>query len=172
MSDDLVGKVRRPSARHGLTFEAKIISRESGQATKIFMTVGLWSKYLDTAPEGAQERTKQPYEVFIRLSKQGSTLAGFVDSIAILISTSLQNGADLKDLCHSLINQRFEPMGSTDDPEVPSCSSVSDYIARRLAMSFLEKDDLVEIGMLTLDGNKVDPIQATDPKRWGEEHAE
>jgi ribonucleoside-diphosphate reductase alpha chain len=86
-------------------------------------------------------------EVFIRMAKQGSTLAGLLDTFAIAISTALQYGVPLKKLCHKFIYARFEPMGFTTNPDIQIATSISDYIFRYLALRFLSPEELAEFGM-------------------------
>jgi ribonucleoside-diphosphate reductase alpha chain len=76
-------------------------------------------------------------EVFIRIGKQGSTLGGLLDAVSILTSIGLQSGVPLEVFVSKFINMRFEPLGLTDDPELPAVTSVLDYVFRRLALDFL-----------------------------------
>ena len=89
-----------------------------------------------------------PGEIFITMSKQGSTLAGFMDSFALAISIGLQYGVPLKVWISKYINTKFEPMGWTDNPDIPVAKSVMDYLARWLAMKFLSDEDLKDLGRL------------------------
>lgn len=86
-------------------------------------------------------------EIFIRMSKQGSTLSGLLDAFAITISISLQYGVPLKNLAQKFIHSRFEPAGFTDNPEIKIATSIIDYIFRYLALRFLSADDLSEFGL-------------------------
>ena len=86
-------------------------------------------------------------EIFIRMSKQGSTLAGLLDSFAIAISIALQYGVPLKELISKFIHMRFEPMGITNNPEIPMASSIVDYIFKYLAYRFLTPEELKELGL-------------------------
>lgn len=83
----------------------------------------------------------QPGEVFIKMSKQGSTLGGVMDSLAILISMSLQYGVPLSVLVRKFIHSKFEPSGMTQNPKIPIASSIIDYIFRWLALEFLPEDE-------------------------------
>jgi ribonucleoside-diphosphate reductase alpha chain len=87
----------------------------------------------------------------MRIAKQGSTLAGFMDALAISISHGLQYGVPLKDYVRSFTSMAFAPLGLTDDPEIPTASSVVDYIFRRLALSYLSFDDRVELDLASID---------------------
>jgi ribonucleoside-diphosphate reductase alpha chain len=92
-----------------------------------------------------------PGEIFMRIAKQGSTLAGFMDALAISISHGLQYGVPLKDYVRSFTSTAFAPYGLTDDPEIPTASSIVDYIFRRLALSYLSFDDRVELDLASID---------------------
>jgi len=83
-----------------------------------------------------------PGELFIKMSKEGSTLSGFMDGLALSISIGLQYGVPLKALVDKLSNTRFEPSGFTENPAIPYSSSVLDYIARWLGSKFLSLDYL------------------------------
>jgi ribonucleoside-diphosphate reductase alpha chain len=86
-------------------------------------------------------------EIFIRMSKQGSTLAGLLDAFAIAVSIALQYGVPLKELANKFIYMRFEPMGVTNNQEIPIASSIIDYIFKYLAYKFLTPEELQEIGL-------------------------
>jgi len=86
-------------------------------------------------------------EIFIRMSKQGSTLAGLLDSFAIAVSIALQYGVPLRELISKFIHMRFEPMGITNNPEIPMASSIVDYIFKYLAYRFLTPEELKELGL-------------------------
>ncbi len=76
-------------------------------------------------------------EIFLRLGKQGSTLAGLTEAFSIVTSLALQHGVPLELITARLRGLRFEPAGLTDDTEIPEVTSVMDYIARRLAADFV-----------------------------------
>ena len=76
-------------------------------------------------------------EVFLKMSKQGSTLAGMMDAFSIAVSVGLQYGVPLETYVSKFTNMRFEPAGMTDDPDVRMAQSIVDYIFRRLALDFL-----------------------------------
>ncbi|WP_328461275.1 vitamin B12-dependent ribonucleotide reductase [Actinoplanes sp. NBC_00393] len=88
-------------------------------------------------------------EVFLKMSKQGSTLAGVMDAFSVAISIGLQYGVPLETFVSKFTNMRFEPAGMTDDPDVRMASSVMDYIFRRLALDFLPYDTRAELGIFT-----------------------
>jgi len=75
-------------------------------------------------------------EIFLRLGKQGSTLAGLAEAFSIVTSLALQHGVPLELIAERLRGLRFEPAGLTDDQEIPEATSVMDYLARRLAADF------------------------------------
>jgi ribonucleoside-diphosphate reductase alpha chain len=106
-------------------------------------------------------------EVFLKLGKQGSTLAGVMDAFSMAISVSLQYGVPLEKWVEKFTNMRFEPAGITDDPDIRMASSVMDYIFRRLALDYLPYEQRAELGILTADErtaqlNGEDPASATD----------
>ena len=88
-------------------------------------------------------------EVFLKMSKQGSTLAGVMDAFSIAISIGLQYGVPLETYVSKFVNMRFEPAGMTDDPDVRMASSVMDYIFRRLALDYLPYEQRAELGIFT-----------------------
>lgn len=128
------GAVRRelPRVRNSKTFSFKVADSHG------YMTVG---EYDDGTPG----------EVFMRLGKQGSTLAGFIDAFAISVSHGLQYGVPLKDHVKSYISMTFAPSGITDDSEIRTASSLVDYMFRRLALSYLSFDDRLELGLASID---------------------
>lgn len=86
-------------------------------------------------------------EMFVRMAKQGSTLAGLLDSFAISISLALQYGVPLKSLADKFVYSRFEPAGVTENPDIKIASSIVDYIFRYLSLRFLTDDELSDFGM-------------------------
>ena len=88
-------------------------------------------------------------EVFLKLGKQGSTLAGVMDAFSMAISVGLQYGIPLESYVAKFTNMRFEPAGLTDDPDIRIASSVMDYIFRRLALDHLPYEDRAELGILS-----------------------
>jgi hypothetical protein len=93
----------------------------------------------------------RPGEIFLKVAKQGSTLAGIMDAFAISVSHGLQYGVPLRAFVDMFTNMRFEPAGITDDPDIRLASSLVDYIFRRLAVEYLPYDDRAELGILTVD---------------------
>ncbi len=81
-----------------------------------------------------------PGEIFIKMSKEGSTLSGVMDTLALSLSMNLQYGVPLEVLCEKLAHTRFEPMGMTTNREIPMVKSMMDYLGRWMALKFLSKD--------------------------------
>jgi ribonucleoside-diphosphate reductase alpha chain len=126
-----------PRRRTSRTFEFRVAD------CKGFVTVG----------EFADGR---PGEIFLRISKQGSTLAGIMDAFAISVSYGLQYGVPLRVYVETLTNTRFEPAGMTDDPDLRIASSILDYIFRRLAVDYLSFEERAELNILTT-GERTQP---------------
>jgi len=128
----VVGAVRErlPKRRRSNTFKFRVADCEG------YVTVG---EYEDS----------RPGEVFIKVSKQGSTLAGIMDAFSISISLGLQHGVPLSTYVAKYTNVKFEPAGITDDPELRIATSLVDYIFRRLALDYLAYEERVELGVLS-----------------------
>jgi ribonucleoside-diphosphate reductase alpha chain len=90
-------------------------------------------------------------EIFVKLGKQGSTLAGVMDAFSMSISVGLQYGIPLEFYVSKFSNLRFEPAGMTDDPDVRIATSVMDYLFRRLALDHLPYDKRVQLGIFSAD---------------------
>jgi ribonucleoside-diphosphate reductase alpha chain len=90
----------------------------------------------------------QPGEIFITMSKEGSTISGLMDSFATAISIALQYGVPLRGLVDKFSHMRFEPSGFTKNPDIPMAKSIMDYIFRWLATKFLDGDAQWEIGVV------------------------
>src|SRR3954454_914613 len=90
-------------------------------------------------------------EVFLKLGKQGSTLAGVMDAFSIGISLALQHGVPLETYIQKFTNMRFEPAGMTDDPDIRIAQSVMDYIFRRLALDHLPVEKRAGLGIFTAE---------------------
>jgi ribonucleoside-diphosphate reductase alpha chain len=88
-------------------------------------------------------------EVFLKLGKQGSTLAGVMDAFSIAVSIGLQYGVPLETYVQKFTNVSFEPAGLTDDPDVRMAKSLMDYIFRRLALDYLPYDTRAYLGIHT-----------------------
>ena len=133
--DRVVVKTMRrklPRVRNSKTYKFQIADLEG------YFTVG---EYEDGTPG----------EVFINVSKQGSTLSGLMDSFAISVSHGLQYGVPLKSYVHTLRGASFAPSGITKDPDLRTASSITDYIVRRMALDYLSFDDRLELGLASLD---------------------
>ena len=90
-------------------------------------------------------------EVFLKLGKQGSTLAGVMDAFSMAISISLQYGVPLETYVSKFTNMQFEPAGMTDDPDIRMSKSIIDYIFRRLALDYLPFDERAALGIYTAE---------------------
>jgi ribonucleoside-diphosphate reductase alpha chain len=88
-------------------------------------------------------------EIFLKLGKQGSTLAGVMDAFSIAVSIGLQYGVPLETYVQKFTNSRFEPAGMTDDPDIRMAQSMMDYIFRRLALDYLPVDIRAAYGIFT-----------------------
>ncbi|MEQ4720000.1 vitamin B12-dependent ribonucleotide reductase [Nonomuraea sp. B19D2] len=88
-------------------------------------------------------------EVFLKMSKQGSTLAGVMDAFSVAISIGLQYGVPLETYMSKFVNMRFEPAGMTDDPDIRMATSVMDYIFRRLALDHLPYEERAALGIFS-----------------------
>ncbi|MCK0090311.1 vitamin B12-dependent ribonucleotide reductase [Rhodococcus sp. F64268] len=121
---------RLPRTRNSRTFEFRVAD------CKGFVTIG---EYDDG----------RPGEMFLRVSKQGSTLAGIMDAFSMAVSYGLQYGVPLRTFVRAFTSTRFEPAGITDDPDLRIASSILDYIFRRLAVDYLETDERMELGVRT-----------------------
>ena len=121
---------RMPRDRRSRTFEFRVAD------CKGFVTVG---EYEDG----------RPGEVFLRVSKQGSTLAGIMDALAISLSHGLQYGVPLRTFVETFTGMRFEPAGMTDDPEIRIATSIMDYLFRKLAVIYLSYEDRSSLGIFT-----------------------
>jgi ribonucleoside-diphosphate reductase alpha chain len=109
-------------------------------------------------------------EVFLKLGKQGSTLAGVMDAFSIAVSIGLQYGVPLETFVEKFTNLRFEPAGMTDDADIRMAQSMMDYIFRRLALDYLPFEQRAAMGLYTsaeraaaLDnGGEYAPIASAD----------
>jgi ribonucleoside-diphosphate reductase alpha chain len=90
-------------------------------------------------------------EVFLKLGKQGSTLAGVMDAFSISLSIALQHGVPLETYIQKFTNMRFEPAGMTDDPDIRIAQSVMDYIFRRLALDHLPAETRATLGIFSAE---------------------
>ena len=111
-------------------------------------------------------------EVFLKLGKQGSTLAGVMDAFSIAVSIGLQYGVPLETFVEKFANQRFEPAGMTDDADIRMAQSVMDYIFRRLALDYLPFESRSSLGVYSaaeraraLESGEYSADQKTESKK-------
>ncbi len=90
-----------------------------------------------------------PGEIFVSMSKQGSTISGLMDSFATAISYALQYGVPIQFLVDKFAHMRFEPSGFTKNPQIPYAKSIIDYLFRWLAAKFLDEQARNEVGVVT-----------------------
>jgi ribonucleoside-diphosphate reductase alpha chain len=107
-------------------------------------------------------------ELFLKLGKQGSTLAGVMDAFSMAISISLQYGVPLEKWVEKFTNMRFEPAGITDDPDIRIASSVLDYVFRRLALDHLPYETRADMGILSASERSAQ-LAGEDPATLAEE---
>jgi ribonucleoside-diphosphate reductase alpha chain len=107
-------------------------------------------------------------EVFLKLGKQGSTLAGVMDAFSMAISVGLQYGIPLDSYVAKFTNMRFEPAGLTDDPDIRLATSVMDYIFRRLALDHLPYAERAELGILSA-AERAAEVAGEDPAALGDD---
>ena len=100
-------------------------------------------------------------EIFVKMSKQGSTLSGVMDAFSMAISIALQYGVPLETYVSKFVNMRFEPSGMTDDPDVRIATSVVDYLFRRLALDHLPREKRAELGIFSAEERSAQ-VAATD----------
>ncbi|WP_233162857.1 vitamin B12-dependent ribonucleotide reductase [Glycomyces salinus] len=103
-------------------------------------------------------------EVFLKMSKQGSTLAGVMDALSVAISIALQYGVPLEKYVEKFTNMRFEPAGMTDDPDIRMASSVVDYVFRRLALDYLPFEERAALGIMTT-AERTAEVNGEDPSK-------
>ncbi len=112
-------RLRMPDTRVAITHKFDIAGHEG------YITVGLYEN-------------GQPGELFIQMSKEGSTIGGLMDTVATLTSLSLQFGVPLESLVKKFAHQRFEPSGFTKNPDIRNASSITDYVFRWLGCQFIK----------------------------------
>ena len=123
---------KMPRTRRGRTFEFRVAD------CKGFATIGEYD-------------SGQPGEIFLTVSKQGSTMAGVMDAFAKSVSYGLQYGVPLRAFVEAFTNMRFEPAGLTDDPDIRFATSIMDYLFRRLAIEYMTYDERAELGIFSVD---------------------
>ncbi len=107
----------------------------------------------------------QPGEIFITMSKEGSTISGLMDSFATAISMAMQYGVPLRVLVDKFSHMRFEPAGFTRNPDIPMAKSIMDYIFRWLATKFLDGKAQTEVGVISRDTEELAAAPAPASKR-------
>lgn len=148
----------------------RLPKRRASQTTSF--TVGGAEGYLTAGayPDGGLG------ELFLKFGKQGSTLAGVMDAFSIAISVGLQYGVPLETYVDKFTNQRFEPAGLTDDPDVRMSQSIMDYVFRRLALDYLDFDTRSMMGIYSaeerarqLETGSYEPVTDEDEEEYDEE---
>jgi ribonucleoside-diphosphate reductase alpha chain len=135
---------KMPAERSSVTHKFSVGGHEG------YITVGMYED-------------NRPGEIFIKMSKEGSTLSGIMDGLALTISIGLQYGVPLKVFVDKLLNTRFEPSGITANPKIRFVSSVLDYIARWLGGRFISADYLKLNGAALPEANVATAVVAPAP---------
>ncbi|MFW6058963.1 MAG: hypothetical protein ACODAQ_02205 [Phycisphaeraceae bacterium] len=110
-----------PPVRQSITHKFQIMGHEG------YLTIGLFE-------DGS------PGEIFIKMAKEGSTLSGLVQGFCRAFSLALQYGLPLSEAVQRFKGMRFEPMGTTSNPEIPEASSIIDYVAKYIELHFIERE--------------------------------
>jgi ribonucleoside-diphosphate reductase alpha chain len=131
---DQVVRLKLPDERQSITHKFEIAGHEG------YITAGLYE-------------TGEVGEIFITMSKEGSTLSGIMDAFATSISLNLQYGVPLKVLVSKFTHSRFEPAGFTSNKQIPMVKSIMDYIFRWLAIKFLRPEEAALVHNALLIGN-------------------
>ena len=93
-------------------------------------------------------------ELFLKVARQGSTMAGIMDAFAIAVSIALQYGVPLETYVEKFVNTKFEPSGMTNDPDIRIATSIIDYIFRRLALDYLPAEKREALGIRSVEERK------------------
>jgi ribonucleoside-diphosphate reductase alpha chain len=144
---------RKTAAPEAVELPGKPIRRRlpaSRPARTISFAVGEAEGYI-TAGEYPEDGIG---EIFLKVSKQGSTLSGVMDAFAIAVSLGLQYGVPLEAFAQKFVNMRFEPSGITNDPDIRFASSIVDYVFRRLALEYLPPDKRGGLGVQSIEERK------------------
>ena len=128
-ADDRMQRRKLPDERKSITHKFDIAGHEG------YITVGMYE-------DGT------PGEIFVTMSKQGSTISGLMDSFATAISFALQYGVPLQFLVDKFSHMRFEPSGFTKNPQIPYAKSIVDYLFRWMASKFLDEEAKREVGIV------------------------
>src|SRR5712691_561821 len=150
---EYVGKAVAPTAapfRRKLPDERRAITHKFSVAGhEGYVTVGLYE-------DG------KPGEIFLTMSKEGSTISGLMDSFATAVSLTLQYGVPLEALVDKFTHMRFEPSGFTKNPEIPMAKSLVDYIFKWLGSKFMTAEEKQAIGIVSRDSSSTGPIPVTE----------
>jgi len=119
-----------PDVRRSVTHKFTIDGNHKG-----YITVGLYDDGI-------------PGELFIVMAKEGSTVSGLMDVLATDVSMALQHGVPLKKIVEKWMNQRFEPAGFTQNPEIQMTKSIVDYLGRWLGLKFLTQDEKLALNLI------------------------
>jgi ribonucleoside-diphosphate reductase alpha chain len=144
-ADDRMQRRKLPDERKSITHKFDIAGHEG------YITVGMYE-------DGT------PGEIFVTMSKQGSTISGLMDSFATAISFALQYGVPLQFLVDKFSHMRFEPSGFTKNPQIPYAKSIIDYLFRWMASKFLDEEAKREVGIIESEKTlsaKSDPAAVT-----------
>ena len=131
-----------PDERRSITHKFSVAGHEG------YITVGLFE-------DG------KPGEIFLRMSKEGSTISGLMDAFATAISLTLQYGVPLDALVNKFTHVRFEPSGFTKNPEIPIAKSLIDYIFKWLASKFMSAEEKEAVGVIARDTASSAPMPVT-----------
>jgi len=121
---------RMPDTRASVTHKFSIEGHDG------YITVGLYE-------DGT------PGEIFLSMAKQGSTVSGLMEAFGRAISYALQYGVPLSDLVRNFAHMRFEPMGRTENRDIPVAQSIIDYVFRWLASRYMSASEAYEVGVMT-----------------------
>lgn len=111
----VASRMSLPVTRESITHKFAIARHEG------YLTIGLY-------PDG------RPGEIFIKMSKEGSTICGFCQAFCRAFSLAIQHGLSIDDAIARFKNMRFEPLGPTSNPDIPEAQSVIDYVARYIEL--------------------------------------
>ncbi len=138
-----------PDERRSITHKFRVGDQEG------YVTVGLYD-------DG------RPGEIFVKIAKEGSTVSGLMDAVALLTSVTLQYGVPVEDLSRKLKNARFEPYGRTTNPQIPWATSLVDYIFRWLEMKFAPEAARADASTHVSDGDSPgSPVPASEQTGLG-----
>jgi len=163
---------KSPTARTSLEYVGKAVAPQPAAASTPFrrklpderrsithkFDVGGHEGYITV---GLYEDGK-PGEIFLRMSKEGSTISGLMDAFATAISLTLQYGVPLEALVNKFTHMRFEPAGFTKNPEIPIAKSLVDYIFKWLGSKFLTAEEKEAIGIIARDTSSQKPEPVTE----------